>query len=275
MSKKNTRPNPGEGEVVNLGMDPETMQKVAAVGFKIRAEGFMPAQLLVDEFGADIFTKAKAILHRTHRFIVEVRRPWKDGQEVVGYEWGDRRFSKSQKQVIAPHLLPLTELSSGGGPRYTDYVRVDLRCRFTMPVLGGIPSSGQAQESVNLFERDMTGAVIIQRFGLRAMMMRALPLIGKEASIAKRIGFETVRLPDAKVTIKLHAVTDLMTGEGLGYKRSEMVDAGTEFVISARVPTSTLSEAEYIQAIREAGKCIALSPGRSAGYGDFEVEGPA
>jgi hypothetical protein len=64
-----------------------------------------------------------------------------------------------------------------------------------------------------------------------------------------------------------------MGGGGKGLRRSESLPDGIEFTIKAMVPTSAIAIDEYLRALRLGGEHIGLSPGRSAGFGDFEVLG--
>src|ERR1035437_360790 len=63
---------------------------------RIVAEGFMPADVLRKEFGDEGYTRCIAVLFRTWRMLREVRRKWTDGNDQLGYEWADRRFSQAE-----------------------------------------------------------------------------------------------------------------------------------------------------------------------------------
>jgi len=95
-------------------------------------------------------------------------------------------------------------------------------------------------------------------------------MIGKEQAAARRIGFRTIKIhANGNLSLVTRPVND--HGQGKGMCTSEKLADGAEFTIVADVPTSVLSIAEFLEALRLAGQTIGLSPGRSAGFGDFEV----
>lgn len=252
---------------VTITYDRESLLNMA---MKVKAEGFIPAAALKAEFGPEAFTRGVAVLYRDYRMFREVRRPWKDDNDALGYEWADRRFSKSEVKKIAPELGFLVELTAQMAPKYSDFQRVSARCRYLTAALGGCPVKDTDGQPLNAFERDAAGRVQILRYNLRAMITPALAMIGKEQALARRIGFSTIRLTtNGNLTKVERPVND--HGQGKGFCRSERLADGTEFTIEAMIPTSILSTAEYLQALRLAGETIGLSPGRSAGFGDFEV----
>jgi len=261
---------PAEQEISGK-LNTEMLRRMA---FKVCQEGFVPADVLQEEFGPEDFTCGVAILFRTYRVFREVRRPWTEGKEVKGYEWADRRFSKSEQTKIPPELGFLVELSKKVSVRYGEYELISVRCRYTTPAVGGQPTK-DAEGEFNGFERDYLDNLLILAYGLRAMAAKALPMIGKEAAIARRIGFQAVRFASPKTFFDLRPVIDEQKRQGLGITRHEAIVAGTEFVIRAMVPLSVLSPPEYLRMLKIAGEFVRLSPGRSAGCGEFEVLGMA
>jgi|SRR6185295_969548 len=255
----------GEEQAGQSYYDVELLRKFA---LKICAEGFVPGDVLKEEFDGEGFTVGIAVLYRQFRMLREVRRPWKDDQEVLGYEWADRRFSKSQAKQIPADLGFLLELGKNIRPQYRDFVLVTATCRWTNMVLGAVPGKDSGGD-LNVFEKDADGAVVIPAYCPRAMAYRALALIGKEPSAADRIAFSTLRIENPKITIVSHAITK--GKQGLGIRRSEALEVGTQFVLEAHVPTSVLNVSEYTRMLRTAGKFVRLSPARSSGYGDFTV----
>lgn len=245
-------------------------ESIANMALKVKAEGFVPAEDLKAEFGPEKYTRGIAVLFRDFRMFREVRRPWKDGTDVLGYEWADRRFSKPEAKKVPPQLGFLLELVSNTATKYSDFQRVVAKCRYISPVLGGIPVKDADGAPINSFDRDSAGNLLILRYNQRAMITPALAMIGKEQAAARRIGFSTIRIHANGNLSKIERpVND--HGEGKGMCRSEKLADGQEFTIEAMVPTSVLSVSEYLQALRLAGQTIGLSPGRSAGFGDFEV----
>jgi hypothetical protein len=247
-------------------------ESIANMALKVKAEGFIPAVDLKAEFGPEKFTRGIAVLYRDFRMFREVRRAWKDGQDALGYEWADRRFSKSEVKKIPENLGFLVDLTQQMAPKYSDFQRVVARCRYVTAALGGCPVKDTDGEMTNAFERDTEGRVQILRYNMRAMITPALAMIGKEQALARRIGFHTIRLEtNGNLSRVSRPVND--HGQGKGFCRSERLADGTEFTVVAEVPTSILSVAEYLEALRLAGATVGLSPGRSAGFGDFEVLG--
>lgn len=259
-------------------------ESIAAMALKVKAEGFVPAEDLKAEFGPEKFTRGIAVLYSDFRMFRKVTRPWKDGQDVVGYEWADRRFSKSEVKKIPPELGFLVALVSPAAPKYSDFEVVRVECRWLTDVLGGHPLKDTDGSPINSFERDFAGRVIVQRYNQRAMITEGMPVIGKEQAIARRIGFETISLDVETDLIVTPGVEPTLTpaffkrdlpvndkGQGKGFVRHERIRAGATFTIVATVPTSMLSIAEFLRALTWAGKNKGLSPARSAGFGDFEV----
>lgn len=245
-------------------------ESIANMALKVKAEGFVPAEDLKVEFGPEKFTRGVAVLYRDFRMFREVRRPWKDGTDVLGYEWADRRFSKSEVKKIPGELGFLIDLTQQMAPKYSDFQKVTAKCVYTTAALGGVPVKDTDGTPINAFERDSAGRVQILRYNLRAMITPALAMIGKEQALGRRIAFSTIRLETNGNLSKVdRPVND--HGQGKGFCRSEKLADGTEFTIEAMVPTSILSVAEYLEALKLAGATVGLSPGRSAGFGDFEV----
>lgn len=266
MRKKTTTEKTG-GDAITVRYDAES---IANLALKVKAEGFVPAEDLKTEFGPEKFTRGIAVLYRDFRMFREVRRAWKDGVDVLGYEWADRRFSKSEVKKIPTELGFLVDLTAQMAPKYSDFQSVTAKCRYTRPVLGGCPRKDTDGTPINSFERDREGNIHILRYNQRAMMTRALAIIGKEQALAARIGFKTISIhANGNVTKEERPVND--HGQGKGFCRSEKLPDGIEFTIEAMIPTSILSVSEYLQALKVAGEVIGLSPGRAAGFGDFEV----
>jgi hypothetical protein len=267
MKKQAVKTPGGDGSSVTVRYDSES---IANMALKVKAEGFVPAEGLKVEFGPEKFTRGVAVLYRDFRMFREVRRAWKDGVDVLGYEWADRRFSKSEVKKIPQELGFLVDLTAQMAPKYSDFQPVTAKCRFVNAVLGGCPVKDTDGSPVNSFERDSAGNILILRYNQRAMFSVVLPMIGKEQALARRIAFKTIRIVvNGNLTKKERPVND--HGQGKGFCRSEHLADGTEFTVEALIPTSILSVTEYLQALKLAGETVGLSPGRSAGFGDFEV----
>jgi len=247
-----------------------------AICVKVAAEGFVPKEVLVGEFGAEQVTMALAVLYRNLRVFREAWQPWKDGKTVLGYAWADVRFSKSHLKSLPPGYDFLVELTQKPANRYGDFVEVNLRCRWTNWVRGGLPSSDNGNET-RVFERDGSENVLIPAYCARAMLQKALPLIGREASIGRHVRFKAMRITNPPIKIRPFPVPpdDFGKQTGKGIEQCECMPPGTEFVLEALVPTTALSVGDYLRALNVAGERVRLSPGRSAGYGDFEVLGEA
>lgn len=257
-------------ETFSVKYDAETISRMA---LKVKAEGFVPGAVLKEEFGPERFTQAIAVLFRDFRMFREVRRAWTDGKEALGYEWADRRFSNSEAKKIPGELGFLVSLSASMRPKYGDFERVTVRCRWVAPILGSVPVEDEHGDPTNIFERDHLGNFLILRYHQRSMASDALPLIGKEAAAARHIKWSIIRIPSTvPVKIVKHGIVEKFGG-GKGLRRSECIADGTEFTMCAQVPTSVLSVEEFLRMVREAGTFVGLSPGRSAGFGDFEVLG--
>lgn len=267
MSTKSTSKTPNGETPITIRYDTES---IANMALKVKAEGFVPAEDLKAEFGPEKFTRGIAVLYRDFRMFREVRRPWKDGVDVLGYEWADRRFSKSEIKKIPPELGFLVDLTTQMAPKYSDFQLVTAKCRYLTAALGGCPVKDTDGSPINAFERDRDGGLQILRYNLRAMITPALAMIGKEQALGRRIAFKTIRITaNGNLTKVERPVND--HGQGKGFCRSEKLADGTEFSIEALIPTSILSVTEYLQALKLAGETVGLSPGRSAGFGDFEV----
>lgn len=250
-------------------MSQDDKDKLAQFCATIVDRGFVPRSKLEEEFGAGFASQAIAILFRTHRLLREVNRKGDDGEQILGYEWGDRRFSKSQaKKLEESGLEFVLQFEKKTRPRYQDFEVVRTRCRWTSPVLGAMPKTDEKTEKL-VFDRDEEDNVYLPAYCLRAMMKTALPLLGKEASIAYRIQFSSVRVENPKIDIMTRPVVSQNTG--LGLKHHEAMPAGTEFTVEAMVPTSALSIEEYVRALAIAGKYVRFSPSRSQGFGEFSV----
>ncbi len=266
MSKKQNENTPG-GKTITVRYDSEA---IANMALKVKSEGFVTAEDLKTEFGPEKFTRGVAVLYRDVRMFREVKRPWKDGVDVLGYEWADRRFSKSEVKKIPPEFNFLLELTTQMAPKYSDFQAVTAKCRYVTAALGGCPVKDTDGSPINSFERDRDGQIQILRYNLRAMITPALAMIGKEQALGRRIAFKTIRIQaNGNLSKVERPVND--HGQGKGFCRSERLADGTEFTIEALVPTSILSVTEYLQALKLAGETVGLSPGRSAGFGDFDV----
>jgi hypothetical protein len=251
--------------------DEETMRGIT---FKIMSAGFVPASVLQQEFGDSLTTKALAILHKTWRVLVESREPW-EGQEVNGFKMAERRFSQAEIKKMPAQLAFLPEWFKQTQNKYSDYKQITVRCRWTTPVLGALPgkTDDEAKDALLKFERSYLGHVIIQRYGTRAMFGRALELSNRSRYAAERFGFSTIEVENAKIsTDHVRGMVD-DRGNGLGTIRSECMAAGTEFVLRALIPTTYLSPHDFLAVLKIGGEFVGLSPGRSAGYGNFEILG--
>lgn len=113
-TKKSASKKPGGEPSVTVRYDSES---IANMALKVKAEGFVPAEDLKGEFGPEKFTRGVAVLYRDFRMFREVRRAWKDGVDVLGYEWADRRFSKSEVKKIPPELGFLVDLTAQMAPQ--------------------------------------------------------------------------------------------------------------------------------------------------------------
>lgn len=271
MAKKSTAGAAGTAPAAGFEVKYD-VDTIAAVALKVKAEGFVPVSVLQDQFGADKTTQAIAVLYRDFRMFREVRRPWTDGETALGYEWADKRFSKSEATKVPPQFRFLLDLAAKSAPRYTDFERVTVKCLNTGAMLGSVPVKDKNGDPTNVFERDEAGRIKILRYHQRAMASMALPMIGKEQSIARRIGWSMIRLHgNGNVKIVEHGIVE--NGQGKGLRRSECLPDGFEFTIDAMVPTSMLAIDEFLRMLHIAGQHVGLSPGRSAGFGDFEVLG--
>jgi hypothetical protein len=267
MTTKQTSKTPNGKNQITVRYDSESLLKL---GMKVKVEGFVPAVDLKAEFGPEKFTQGIAVLYRNLRMFREVRRAWKDDVDVLGYEWADRRFSKSEVKKIPPEYAFVIDLVEPLAPKYSDFQLVKAKCRYLTAALGGCPVKDTDGSPINSFERDRDGNLQILRYNLRAMITPALAMIGKEQALGRRIGFKTIRIAaNGNLSKVERPVND--HGQGKGFCRSERLADGTEFSIEALIPTSILSVTEYLQALKLAGETVGLSPGRSAGFGDFEV----
>lgn len=256
-----------EGPAVTYDRD-----SLMSVALTVKGQGFIPKSDLTAQFGPEKTTQAVAILFRDYRMLREVRRPWgENGTEALGYEWADRRFSKPETSKIPPGLGFLLELVSPMMAKYSDFQPLTVKCVYISPILGSVPVKDDNGDPTNVFERNRAGDVLILRYHQRAMASMALPMVGKEQAAARRIGFSIIRIPKPEITIVEHGIVEQGRVGGKGLRRSEQIADGTEFEIKAMIPTSVLSIAEFLQMLRIAGQHIGLSPGRSAGFGDFSV----
>lgn len=250
--------------------EPETL---AAAAVRVQAEGFVPSEVLKADLGPEKYTKVIAILYRQWRFFREVRRPGANG-DVHGFEWADPRFSQAQKVRMPEAIKLLVEQVSGGvRPKYTQYEPVTVRCRFLLPALAALPGKDGAGADLRVFERDDMGNILIVAYGVRAMIKKALPMLGKEQALAYRIGFKSIRIPASSIKIeeKLMPVVDEARHEGKGLNRHEAIPAGTEFEIQVMIPASIITASEWLMLLEMAGQFVHLSPARSSAYGEFEV----
>lgn len=270
MSKKATT-LPNDENRKELGSIKYDVETIHAVALKVKAEGFVPASVLQQEFGPAKTTQAIAVLYRDFRLFREVRRPWEGGTNVLGYEWANEYISQAKAKKVPQEFGFVVELARSATVKYADFQSVKVRCRYTNAILGSVPVKDANGDPTNVFERDSKGNVLLLRYHQRAMASQTLPVMGKEAAMARRILFDTIRIPNATIDIVEHGIVEQGRAGGKGLRRSERIKDGTEFNIEAQVPTSVLSIAEFIQMLRIAGQHVGLSPGRSAGFGDFEV----
>ena len=261
-------------ETQNVATEQE-QEMYASFCTRIVADGFVPAEVLRNDFGDETYTKCIAVLFRTWRLLRECRRKWTDGEDTLGYEWADARFSQAQMKKAPPALAFLIErFTNKGRNKYEGYVRMRVQCRYTNKAFGAMPRKEASGDELNSFDRNGSPeTVVFPAYCLRAMASKALPMIGKEAAIARRIGFAQVVIKDAKLNVEVRPIIDEDGRTGLGLKRSESLPAGTEFVIDAQVPTSALNPQQYMEMLVTAGQFVRLSPARSSGFGDFEVVG--
>jgi hypothetical protein len=269
-----------EQEIANF-LSAEDVTVIEAIVAKVTAQGFVPHADLLHEFGDRQTTRALALLHKTYRFLVESREPW-DGKEVAGFKRAEGRFSQAQLKKIPPQLSFIVQLAASKNNKYSEFKMIAVKCHWTNPVLGGVPKTtplvqenGKATggEQINAFERDWLGNVIAaQRFNVRKMMEQAFLLCNREGYAAFRLGYGTVVLDKNHVKIAEHIRGVTKDRQGLGTCKSEMVPAGTEFVLKFAVPASYISPADLLHVLKVAGEMVGLSPGRSAGYGDFVID---
>lgn len=247
------------------------VQLLSEVSLAIVGGGFTPEFVLREQFGPTRFTQAEAVLYRYLRVLVRERRPWGDsGVPTDGYRWADRRFSTSQRARFPAELHVILDLGGHGRPRYAAFCVIRLRCRWTNFVVAGQPDKDEAGE-LRMFHRDAEGHVLIPAYCLRAMAKKAMPALGLTQELAYRIQWATIRLESPPIKYKELPVVDEVRHEGRGLTRHEILVPPLDFVIEASVPTSALAIADFVRLIRHAGKFVRLSPGRSAGFGDFEV----
>lgn len=248
-------------------------QALSEIATEVKSQGFVPRSVLNEKFEVHKVTQAIAIFYRDFRMFREVRRPWKDDQNALGYEWADKRFSKQETKKIPPELGFVLKLVSPMKVKYSEFEPITVKCRYTTPILGSVPVKDKDGDPTNMFERDSEGNVLILPYHQRAMSSVALPMIGKEQAVARRIGYSTIRIPvNGNHKFVEHGIVDPSGyGGGKGLRRSEQLTDPVEFTIKANVPTSVLSIDEFLRMVRTAGQFVRLSPGRSAGFGEFEV----
>ena len=239
---------------------------------KIVANGFTPLKDLRAEFGDEMTTKAIAILFKTYRVLRENRQPFGAEQDVLGYSWADDRHSSSAMKKMPESLAIIVKPFMGSlKDKYSDFELLTARCRFVNPILGAMPMKVDGDE-LQVFDRDGAGNIVILRYSQRAMFSNGLPMIAKPAAMARHIRWNTIRIPGAdRIEIITRPVIQQDGRTGLGLKRSESLPAGTEFNLSAMVPTTALNPGEFFRLVKLCGEFIGLSPARSAGFGDFEV----
>lgn len=247
----------------------EDRDQLANMCASIVDRGFVARHQLEEEYGPGFTSQAIAILFRTHRLLREVTRKDNNGEQVLGYEWADQRFSQSQIRKLEECGLGFVlQFQKDKRQRYKDFELVTMKCKWTSPPLGAMPQSDEKIEKL-VFDRDEEGSVYVPAYCLRAMTLTALPLIGKESAIGFKIQFASVRIPNPDIKMTTRPVVD--GNKGLGLKNHEYLSAGTEFTIEAMVPTSALTREEFARAIAVAGKFVRFSPGRSHGFGEFRV----
>lgn len=238
----------------------------------IQANGFVPRAQLIKEFGDKNTTKCLAVLHKTWRVLVESREPY-DGQDMLGLKIAERRFSKAEVNRMPYELSFLPEMIKQTKSSYGEYKELAIRCRWTAPILGSLPrlSDEKIPETLMAFERTPLGDVLIQRHGIRAMFARGLKLCNYSSYAVEHFGFESIVLHHVKVKNNHIRGQQNERGDAVGTIRSECIDAGVEFVLRILFPATFMSPNDVVRIVRTAGRMVGLSPGRSAGYGDFEI----
>lgn len=250
---------------------PEDSATMKGVMLTVMAEGFVPRAALYTKFGDEPATKAIAILHKAYRVLVECDEKW-EGSTVKGFKLANKGLAVAEIKKLPAELAFLPELMKTQKKVYGEYRRVSLKCRFLVDVLGALPTKSEKGESVLAFKRDWTKKdIIIQRFGPRAMLRRGLRFTNRSEYSADYFGFENIVIRDPKMCEDEIRGGQNEKGESIGLTRSECLSAGTEFIITAMVPMTFINATEYVDLIRICGQVVGLSPGRSAGYGNFEV----
>jgi len=251
--------------------DEQTMRNIM---MKITAEGFVPRATLYEQFGDGQATKALAILHKSQRVIVESLEPWGNKKDkVLGFKLSTEGMSIARAKKLPPALAWLPELFKQQKKTYSEYQRIALRCRYLTPILGALPTmtDDETPQPILAFERNWAGEVIVQRFGVRAMLKQGLRLTNRSEYAAAYFGFETVVLSNVKMLPDKIRGGQNERGEAIGTTRSECAALGHEFIIAIRVPLTYITPNDFVELMRVCGSMVGLSPGRSAGYGDFEV----
>jgi hypothetical protein len=234
---------------------------------KVKAEGFVPAADLRAEFGPEAFTQAIAILYRDFRMFREVRRAWTDGQQALGYEWAHRKFSKSETKKIPGELGFVVGLTEAMRPKYGDFEAATVQCVYTAPILGSVPVKDEHGDPTNVFERDALGNFLILRYHQRAMASVALPMIGKEAAAARRIGWSIIRIPaSTPVKIVEHGIVEPGRG-GMGLRRSECLADGLRFRLRRWSRRRSSRSTNSFACSRSAGNLSGSRPRGAPGLG--------
>lgn len=271
MPRKNTN---GATPIPRAVPNDETQQALYLMADYIKGNGFVPHKVLREKFGDRIWTTFGALLYRDWRMVREVRRPFEElrtpeGENEQGYEWADRRFSKSEAKKIPDELQWILTLVSPTSGTYGDFRRAVFRCRWTNYVLAALPVADTASERV--FER-VNGDIVIPAYCSRAMLRKVLPLINKPQVLSDHIRTMAVRVhADENIVKKLMPVVDERTKQGKGLTQHEALPPGTEFTLELWYPATAIQLEELAPALALAGQVVRLSPARSSGYGDFEV----
>lgn len=253
-------------------MNDEMRRACLEIGGQIKANGFVPIYQLRKEHGDKAVTVFAATAYRDYRIVREARRPWSDGESVTGYEWADVRFSRSASKKIPAALGWILELCPEQVLRYKDFARAIVQCRWNNWALGALPITG-GDDKRRVFER-ANGHLVIPAYGVRAMLRKTLPMVGKAQSLADHIRCAAVLVPASVITgasdKSMPVVNDKMH-QGLGVNMHEAIPPETPFILDLWYPASEITEEELLTVLALAGRFTRLSPARSSGYGDFDV----
>ena len=153
--------------------------------------------------------------------------------------------------------------------KYGDMMTVKVKCKFTMPFMGGQPT-GHDDPSQELY-KDLDGDYIIPGRCFRAMFREA-------AKYINRSGTETGQITTfpAKIGMngsKVERVSNIpvlsRTG-GKGFISAEVITAGAEFEATFDVPTKAITKGDFEMLIKA---CARMGTGayRKGDFGRFDV----